>query len=459
MIRLRHAADEGISLIEVVVAVLVFAIIASGLIAGLTTITRMTADNRARTVANGLAAQEISLARAIGDPFQLASTGPTPQVVGGLTYTVTRSVSWVSQSGADASCNAGTDLFYRRVNVRVTWAGQLATTPAAQDDTIVASQGRISDSANGAIAVSVIGADGAAESGVSVAITPVSGGASLAEQPDPTNGSGCTYASGVTPGTYSVTVSKAGFVDTNQNPSPSTTVLVTAGVNQATSFQYDQAARYTTAYPNTYTSPSVLIPSNLDTTFVNSSSGLYITSSPATSVSLHPFASGYTVVGGVLGTTNGTTTCASVDPSAWAAGASSSGVLLATGQRASGAGVAGSTTQLKTSSVNGIPMGVVQVTVSSNKVIQATQATPQGTGNPGCSSATTSPKTYTFSSKTSGSSTSIALPFGSWTISVGSSSTSLSTVGASNLSATTNVGGGGVNATNNVVTLDPRPRA
>jgi prepilin-type N-terminal cleavage/methylation domain-containing protein len=116
----RRSADSGVSLIEVLVALLVFAIIASGIVAGMTTITRMTVDNRARVTAANLASQDIDLVRAISDPFGIA--GATSDIaVDGRTYHVKRSVSWVSKTGADVSCNSSTNLLYLRVNVRVTW--------------------------------------------------------------------------------------------------------------------------------------------------------------------------------------------------------------------------------------------------------------------------------------------------------------------------------------------------
>ena len=45
----RKAGDEGFTLIEVMVALLVFAILSTGIVAGATTIIELTGDNRART--------------------------------------------------------------------------------------------------------------------------------------------------------------------------------------------------------------------------------------------------------------------------------------------------------------------------------------------------------------------------------------------------------------------------
>ena len=70
----RSAGAEGFTLIEVVVALLVFAILSTGIVAGATTVIRMTDDNRARITAANLASQDLDVVRAIGDPFSIEDT-------------------------------------------------------------------------------------------------------------------------------------------------------------------------------------------------------------------------------------------------------------------------------------------------------------------------------------------------------------------------------------------------
>ncbi len=101
----RPTADGGFTLIEVVVAIMIFAIIASGVVEGMLTISRMTADDRSRVVAANLAAEDIDLVRAVGDPFKIEPATVTRSITG-HTYTVTRTTSWVSSGGADISCGS-----------------------------------------------------------------------------------------------------------------------------------------------------------------------------------------------------------------------------------------------------------------------------------------------------------------------------------------------------------------
>lgn len=460
--------DAGLSLIEVLVALLVFGILSTGIVAGMVTIVRMTDDNKARVAASGLAAQDIALARAIGDPFGLAgasgtSTSTSTATVGSRTYTVTRAVNLVSSSGADATCSSS-DVFYARVNVRVTWPGKLTSTQPVQDDTIVASQGRINDSSTGSITISVIGADGLPEQGIAVAVTPTQGGLALTSQPAATDASGCTRAINVTPGTYAVTLTKAGFKDEQQQPTPTKTIIVTAGANQAVSFQYDATATYRTNYvpwPGDYSTTTPLLPNNLDATFLNSTSGPYTTSASEAVVALHPFASGYTAIAGTPVDSTGAPTCAASDPRAWQA-TGSEGPSLATGVAATGAARSGQSTDFRTTygsaSRLGIPMGVVEIKYSvplTATLITATTAPPpEGTADPGCATR----KTYSFSGVTAAARVSLLLPYGSYTISASVADVGIVQMPAEFLTVPTNATGDGVSHSG-IVTLDPRTRS
>lgn len=454
----RPPADAGMTLIEVVVALLVFAIIASGIVAGMTTIAGMTSDNRARVVAANLAAEQTDLVRAIGDPFKVTKytgTQKFPAPGGGFRrYTIARTVSWVSSAGADISCGSATNLFFLRVHVLVTWEGQLPTTSPVQTDTILAPAGRITDPASGAIAVSVVGSDGLPMPGISVSVVPTAGGSPLAAQPAPTGQDGCTYITKAAPGTYAVTISRTGYIDVNQNTAPSQTVVVLAGTTQSVSFQYDKGGTFPVVYASNYTPASVALgarlPADLDTTFINSTSGLYTTHHPAATVLLHPFSTGYTAVAGALGAVSGKPTCAAVDPSAWPA-ATVKGVRLGAGQRgsSSAASPGGTAADLN------VPMGVVLVTSSAAGYLKAVQVGPGPgvTAEPDCQVTST----YSFGGVLKKGTVAVALPFGTWTLFSGSSVLQATPIAGADLSVPTNVAPSSAEITTaGVVTLDPR---
>ena len=428
--------DEGFGMTEVIVALMVFTVIALGMAAALLSMTRLVGDNRNREVAAGLAAQEIDRLRAVTDPFSVHSDPTQTQTVGNTTFTIDREVSWVSTTGSTANCGGGGGVLqYKRVNVNVSWPGQQTLTSPVQSDTILAPATRINDPSLGTILVSVLGADGTGRSGVGVSVTATSGGAAVGAVAA-TDTDGCSYVLKVTPGTYSVQVNKTGYIDINQIASPSFSLTVTAGSSQTANFAYDQQASFGLKYASGFT-PAPTLPTGITTNFI-SSTGNFPTTSTATPRLLYPFPQGYAAVAGV------TTNCLSVDPSTWAA-SKVNGVSMSAGVRSQTGVAPGGTGTLL------VPMGVVAVTVPA----QATSftavgaAAPSGTGDPGCAT----PATYKFSfasAPAAGSTVYLAVPFGSYTI----NKVNAALVSTQMTSGFTPANQGEL--TGSVITLDPR---
>jgi len=442
---LKHAtSDEGMSLIEVMVALMVFAVIALGVGASSLTILRMTEDTRSRQVASNLATSELDAVRGLPDPFKVTNVPVREVVVSGITYTVTRLTSWVDTSGADIGCGSGNGLLKsKRVNVEVRWVGMLSTTSPVRSDTLISPENRINDPSLGTIRVSVLNSGGTGFSGATVTITPQgSTGAVLDEQPAPTDSDGCSFALKVTPGSYTVSISRAGGVSTTHATSSSTAVTVAAGGSVGAAFQYDLASTYSLNYANNYAGPAPKFPIDLNTTYF-ASLGSYIETGRKAQTSLFPSTSGYVgIAGNYVAPVAGTAGCISVDPLSWSQG-TVAGVALADGARPAPVAAKPNTTYSM-----GIPMGVLTVKSTGVGTLTAVSATPpSGLGDPGCAS----PMTYSFGQVLINGSTTIALPFGSWTLSSTNSSGTKSAITGANVAVNTR---GSVTA--NTVTLDPR---
>ncbi len=450
-IRKRLAAaqsDEGISLVEVIVAMMVFAIIALGVGYSALTILKMTDDSRSRQVASNLATSELDLARAAEDPFKIVN-GTRVTEVSGTTYRLTRKTEWVDSTGADVGCGSGTGVQQsKRVNVTVTWDTMLNTTAPVRSDTLISPDERINDPSLGTIRVSVLNAAGTGSPGVGVTITPTASGAALAQQPDATNTDGCSFALKVAPGTYRVAIARAASVDTDQVANPSKSVVVTAGGSVAALFQYDYAATFTINYASNNTGAAPKLPTDLDTTYL-STYGLDYDTGRKSQATLHPVPSGYTGMAGkyvtpvpAQGGNPPVPGCLSVDPVAWKAG-TVNGVALANGVRADPVAAApqGSATM-------NVPMGIMTVKYTGAAYLFAVSSTaPAAALDPGCSLA----PTYSFGQVLINGTTTIALPYGTWTL-----YSSATAGGARTAIPGTNLGlvGGG-----NAVTLDPRKPA
>ncbi|BDZ45120.1 prepilin-type N-terminal cleavage/methylation domain-containing protein [Naasia aerilata] len=226
---LRRTNDDGFTIIEVVVAMMVFAIIALGVSFSTITTIRMTGDARSREVAANLAASEIDAVRAAPDPFTVLDATRTV-TIDGTRYTVARSAGWVSTTGTSSGCGTGTgNLQYKRVNVAVSWSGQLNSNSAARADTILAPSSRLNDPRYGSVLVSVLDANGAGASGVTVSLSSTAGGATVTSSIPSTDADGCSYAFKVSEGTYEVRVSRSASLDPAQQSTPVKTIVVKKG--------------------------------------------------------------------------------------------------------------------------------------------------------------------------------------------------------------------------------------
>jgi type II secretory pathway pseudopilin PulG len=393
--------DDGIGLIEVLVALMIFSIIAVGMAYSMISMSRLTADSTMRETATNLAAAEIDRIQSLPDPFTVHSEdSPTATMVDGVPFSVMRHVKWVSTTGASGACGSGGgNLQYKQVNVTVTWPDMYLSEPVHADSALAPSS-RINDPSYGVVLVSVLGIDGDGRSGVTVRVTPESGGGGTAitDTIDATDVDGCTYVIKVAPGKYKIEIEKTGYVDSNQIAVPSyTEQVIEAGTTTTASFQYENAGTFTLKYAATSTlTPS--LPSNLDTTYIG---GLvnHVKTGIASSIKLHPFPSGYQAVAGE------SDVCLNVDPEKWTENSTMADGVRPTAV-AAGPGAAADLS---------VPMGVFTFDIpdsnSKRYVTAVQQETTASSGNPGCADGTT----YSWSTRFARDSrVTLALPYGSW---------------------------------------------
>lgn len=440
----HHTSDPeaGISLVEVMVAMLIFTIVSLGIIEALISTASFAIDSRARETATNLAAQAIDTARATPDLFNLFNDLGHQYTIDGRTYTVNRVAQWVSDPNQVAPCGAGGGaLQYKRVNVTVTWAGMNNPNAPVRSDTLIAPTTRVSDPADATILVSVENGSALGVSGVTVTTSPV-----LSPPAKVTDVDGCSYLLKVPPGSYTITVNKTGYVDPTQNSSPSKGPLtVTAGASLSVPFSLDVRQPLLINYATNY-SGTPKFPTNLYTGVLHATDPAIDASTLGNPVQLYPYADGYSVVTGhYQAKSTGTQGCLSPNPTLWAAGTvgSQSFVPPPTQIAVPGPG----------HFVN-VPMGIVQVTgTAANQAVSAVvQTTGPGTADPGCAAIAT---TYAFGNVLGkNTTTTLALPFGTYKLYY-SNDGSGTPIGATSLSVTapsTIMTSGG----STTVTLDPR---
>lgn len=432
--------EGGMTLIEVVVAMMILTIVSTGVLYTMMTMLTVTRDTRSRQVAINLAAEEIDRARSVENVSDLVgwttdSGDDDPNdplvrkgvvVVNGDNFHIRRSVQWVSDPDSQLSCGASasqTTLRYKRVNVSVTWDGMRDGALAARADTLINPRGMVNDPTKGALLVSVVDSFGNGTPGVTVTVTPAPGvTANL------TDADGCTYLINVNPNSnYTIRVSKSGFLNEQQVAAPSATgIAVTAGFTNSRTFQLARAGVYNLTYP-------AARPVNFKTSFISTERTYVATIPAASSASLFPV--NYKVVAG------DSIVCPASNPANWTLGDDGNDPatpLVPTDVQGYTAAPGGSVS---------VPVvtGQVQVSgVSSSKAIRAVSTT--GSGHPACTAETT----YDYPAGQN----KISLPFGSWKLSLinATGTASPAALAADKLTLLSY----GKIATNGTVTVDPR---
>ncbi|WP_024288218.1 prepilin-type N-terminal cleavage/methylation domain-containing protein [Cellulomonas sp. KRMCY2] len=260
--RRRTSGDDGVTLIEVVVASVLLGVLAAAILGIIMQTQSAQVGNRARIAAANLAAREIDFVReefgaSDEGPLDLAAAGTVtnphpldggtpgdPLVLDGVPYSVVRSAAWNPTAHGESACEGGTLVAYPTltVTVSVTWPNMGPIQPVVSDALFAPDKGNGVPGTSSFVAVSVVDAAGQPNAGRSVRV--VSGGA---VHPGLTDPSGCAVVRvdpAVGAGTdYIVSMADVGYVDISGNPSPSkaTGPILRGTLNNSVSFAYERA--------------------------------------------------------------------------------------------------------------------------------------------------------------------------------------------------------------------------
>lgn len=310
--RRRAEDDRGFTLIEVVVAIALFAIFISGIAAMVGNGLDLARNNRNRSIAANLASRQLDefRSRDFDDVAALVGQTGEQESVEGVVYDVTRDVAWVAQDSEGGACDVGDpgalDPRLLRIVVRVEWAAMGAIDPV-QAETVLSPPVGSFDPTLGNIAVRILDRDAGPGYGHPVTVTGP-------ETPpvqytiNDNNEVGCAFFAGLEPGTYTVELGTLDYVDRQAEATPSQVVNVSSGTVSSVQFDYDLSAEIdvTLAAPEGGT-----IPVDVPLTLGNSSLlplGSQVVPGTGTNRlldDLFPFADGYQVWAGA---------CADADP-------------------------------------------------------------------------------------------------------------------------------------------------
>ena len=299
-LRARMRGQEGYGLIEVLVSALLVALIAVGVLSGFDSASATSGMERQRAVAAGLAQQDQEQLRALkaSDLTTLSAT-PVDQTVGGTTYHVAHTATWVDDSVSGGSCSASSVAGFMKVTSTVTW-DNMHVAPLALASLISPPLSALGPT-EGSLTVNVTNAAG---NGVSGATVTLSGAGTASGTTDST---GCAKWGLLPAGTYTVTVSKPGYVDPQGNATATATTSVVGSTTNAVGVSYDQAGTVTVQFDTKVAGKSTVLapPTNPQfadlATASNGSTvvrGTFNTWVNAITFSLYPYSSPYTFYAG-----------------------------------------------------------------------------------------------------------------------------------------------------------------
>ncbi len=250
------SADDGFSLVEALVAIILLGLLAAAVADPLVTALHLTRANRMRVVAANLASRQIELTRALNTTAIPSGQKSWTVPVDDTTFTVTQTAEYVPRNSTSSTCDSPQDsqLGYKRVTVNVTWPQMDGVKPVRSDT--LKTLGVVGlDPTKGSLAVSVKDRNGVGLGGQTVTLAPT-GDSQL------TGDNGCAVFVDLTAGSnYSVAVNTPGYVDTNmsQNSVKGPLTVLAATISKA-SIDYDRAAGLGLSYvgPPKYTPANVL---------------------------------------------------------------------------------------------------------------------------------------------------------------------------------------------------------
>lgn len=297
--RVRRGDDSGFTMIEVVVALTLFGVLAGTVAASLSAVLNKTRAVQSRTLAADLGARVIDRLHAI-PATQLPDGALAPQTFtsDGNVFTVNVATALVAEgAGAtDSACAVSGALSAKRISVVVTWSNMGTVRPVRTDTLRQLTVGEL-DTSKGVITVTVLDRDGAPASGHVVTLNP--GARTFTTGTD-----GCAVFSGLTAGAYVATLGTPGFVDPLGVAAPARSITAVAGTTtKDAGFSYDRAASLAMTYA---ASPGFPAPAGLGVSLQNSaftggvrsfpvcgSVPCLTAGAPGTAGGLYPSAEGY----------------------------------------------------------------------------------------------------------------------------------------------------------------------
>jgi Tfp pilus assembly protein PilV len=245
-VRRRLGAEEGFGIIEVVVSALVVVLISIAVFAAIDAAGHTADSNKSRSAGSALAQADQERMRSMTVSDLIANPDTTRNdTVDGESYTVRAQASYVidpADAGVTDCTSSERSPRYFKLTSTVSWPEMRGTSPVQEDSLRAIPNGSVEGL--GSLAVGIQDRNGAGVPNVSVSLSGPQSATGT------TNANGCVIFGYVKSGTYTLSFSKAGYVEAAYpNRSDITDSVVVAEDSLATkSYQYDQAGEARVAY-------------------------------------------------------------------------------------------------------------------------------------------------------------------------------------------------------------------
>ncbi len=225
-----HGPDAGFTLVEVVVALVIFVLVSTAAVTLLIIGLRTVRENADRVIASSIARGEVEALQAAGAESLTPGTSTRTVTQDGIAYTVTRSATWVSIDQTADPCLATIDpKALRAMRVQVSVAGGSLPGPQSLIALVPRSE-ELLVAGTASVSARVVDSAGVGVAGVSVIITNNATGDALGQYETDVNG--CLIISGVATGIqWKAAISKAGYVALAPPGTSSVTAVTSAGTN------------------------------------------------------------------------------------------------------------------------------------------------------------------------------------------------------------------------------------
>ena len=304
----RLAREDGVTLIETVIAAAILVMVIGAVLATLDASSSATTTNRVRTIAAAFAERDQENLRAMRtqDLANLVTAPRTTTAGAKNEYTIVSNVQWVRDAtSGEANCTSNSrQADYLQLTSTVSSKAMGKRMKPVQLRSLIAP--RVGD---GTLAVKVVNQADVGVTGIPITIT---GPASMSST---TNAQGCAVFGHIDPGAYTVRATQLGFVDPAGKATAETTGTVTAGTVNVTTLRYAPAASVTVNFDTKVGSAAPRAATSLAVTAANSgipSPGVRVFSAPAAPLGtivasgLFPFTDGYAFYSGGCASANPT---------------------------------------------------------------------------------------------------------------------------------------------------------